>query len=263
MDRQGTDMRRSAGAGRTDLHGRCVVITRPVGCAGALVRSVRAGGGVPIVLPGLALRAAPDADVARAALLAALGDDCVLFTSPAAVHFAVRLAPLRTHANILAVGQGTARALVRHGLREVLLPARQDSEGVLGLPALAEVRDRRVALVGAAGGRGLLQAELAGRGALVRQVHVYRRVPARLDRRHFDVLSRLPRSACVLLSSAEALHNLRGQLPAPALARWLTATAVVSSERLAAVAREAGFARVRVAASALPADLLAGVQGLA
>ena len=114
-----------------------------------------------------------------------------------------------------------------------------------------------------AGGRGLLQAELAGRGALVRQVHVYRRVPARLDRRHFDVLSRLPRSACVLLSSAEALHNLRGQLPAPALARWLTATAVVSSERLAAVAREAGFARVRVAASALPADLLAGVQGLA
>jgi len=91
---------------------------------------------------------------------------------------------------------------------------------------------------------------------------VYRRMPARLDRRHFAALSRLSRSACVLLSSTEALHNLRGQLPAPALAHWLAATAVVSSERLAVVAREAGFARVHVAASALSADLLAGALAL-
>src|SRR6185312_11386606 len=145
MDRQGTDMRRSAKAGRPGLHGRCVVITRPVGCAAALVRDVRAAGGLPIVLPGLALRAVPDAAAARAALLAALGDDFVLFTSPAAVRFAARLAPLRTHASVLAVGQGTARALARHGVREPLLPSRQDSEGVLGLPALAAVRGRHVA----------------------------------------------------------------------------------------------------------------------
>jgi len=256
-------MRRSAETGRPRLHGRCVVLTRPVGGAGALVRSVRAAGGVPIVVPGLALRAVPDAAVAHAALLAALGDDCVLFTSPAAVRFAARLAPLRTRAKVLAVGQGTARALARHGLREVLLPSRQDSEGVLALPALAAVRGRRVALVGAAGGRGMLQAELAARGALLREVHVYRRMPARLDRRHFAALSRLPRSACVLLSSTEALRNLRGQLPAPALAPWLAATAVVSSGRLAVAAREAGFTRVRVVASALSADLLAGALALA
>lgn len=263
MDRQGTDMRRSAKAGRPGLHGRCVVITRPVGCADALVRGVHAAGGVPIVLPGLALRAVPDAAAARAALLAALDDDCLLFTSPAAVCFAARLALLRTRAEVLAVGQGTARALARRGLREALRPSRQDSEGVLGLPALADVRGRRVALVGAAGGRGVLQTELVARGALLREVHVYRRTPARLDRRHFAALSRLPRSACVLLSSAEALRNLRGQLPAPALARWLAATAVVSSDRLAATAREAGFARVHVAASALSADLLGGALALA
>lgn len=256
-------MRAAAAAGHPGLRGRCVVITRPVGCAAALVRDVRAAGGLPIVLPGLALRAVPDAAVARAALLAALGDDFVLFTSPAAVRFAARLAPLRTRASVLAVGQGTARALVRHGVREPLLPSRQDSEGVLGLPALAAVRGRHVALVGAAGGRGVLQAELAARGALLREVHVYRREPARLDRRHFTALSRLPRSACVLLSSTEALRNLGGQLPAPALARWLAATAVVSSGRLAAAAREVGFGRVHVAASALPADLLAGALALA
>lgn len=256
-------MRGAAAAGHPGLRGRCVVITRPVGSAAALVRGVRAAGGVPIVLPGLALRAVADAAAARAALLAALGGDCVLFTSPAAVRFAARLAPLRTRATVLAVGQGTARALARHGVREPLLPSRQDSEGVLGLPALAAVRGRHVALVGAAGGRGVLQAELVARGALLREVHVYRRGPARLDRRHFAALSRLPRSACVLLSSTEALRNLRSQLPAQALAGWLAATAVVSSGRLAVAAREAGFGRVHVAASALSADLLAGALALA
>lgn len=244
------------------LRGRRVVITRPVGCAGALPRGVRAAGGVPVLLPGMALRAAPDAAAARIALLAALGDDVIVVTSPAAVRFAAKLAPLHTHAEVLAVGQGTALALRRHALDVPLVPSRQDSEGLLRHPALAAISGRRVALVGAPGGRGMLRRELAARGALLREVHVYRRVPARLDRRHVDALLGLPQSACVLLSSAEALHNLCDQLPQPALARWLAATAVVSSERLAKAARAAGFAHVVRAASALPADLLAGAQTL-
>jgi uroporphyrinogen-III synthase len=245
------------------LHGRCVVITRPVGSATALVRRVRAAGGVPVLLPGLALRGAPDASLARAALHAALGDDLLVFTSPAAVRFAARLAPLRTSAGVFAVGQGTARVLRRHGVAAPLVPRRQDSEGLLGHPALANVRGRRVALIGAPGGRGVLRQELAARGAHLREVQVYRRVPARLDRRHLAALAGLPASACVLLSSAEALHNLCQQLPPPALARWLAAIAVVSSGRLAAAAHAAGFARVELAASALSGDLLDAALRLA
>jgi len=246
----------------SSLHGRCVVITRPAGSAAALARAVRAAGGVPVALPGMALRGAPDAVASRVALLAALGDDVVLFTSPAAVRFAARLAPLRTRAQVLAVGAGTARVLRRHSVSTPLVPSRQDSEGLLRLPALAEVRGRRVALVGAPGGRDLLRRELASRGATLREVHVYRRVPARLDRRHFDALAHLPQSACVLLSSAEALRNLQQQLPRIALDRWLATTAVASSERLAEAALAAGFARVVRAASALAADLLAAAQNL-
>lgn len=253
-------MRRASTGQAAGLHGRCVVITRPVGCAGALLRGVRAGGGVPVLLPGMALRGAPDATAARSALRAALGDEVILFTSPAAVRYAARLAPLRTRAQVLAVGQGTARALRRHALHVPLLPSRPDSEGLLRLPALAALRGRRVALVGAPGGRGMLQRELLARGALLREVHVYRRVPARLDRRHVGAVLGLPRSARTLLSSAEALHNLEHQLPRPALERWLATTAVVSSERLAEAARAVGFARVVQAASALPADLLAAAQ---
>ena len=241
---------------RDALRGRVLVITRPVGTAGGLSRRVRALGGVAVSLPGLALRAPEDPPAARARLREALADELVIFTSPAAVRHAATLTALRTRAIVLAVGQGTARALRRHGVRGVQSPGEQDSEGLLALPALQDVRGRPVALVGAPGGRGVLRRELAARGARLREVHVYRRVAPRLDRRHVDALRVLPRSARVLLSSAEALHNLCCLLPAPELAHLLGATAVVSSERLAAAAHAAGFRRIVQAASALAGDML-------
>ncbi len=239
-----------------NLHGRIVVITRPAGTAAALARRVRALGGVPLLLPGLALRPAADAAAARDALHLALCDELLVFTSPAAVRYAAALLPLRTAATVLAVGRGTALALRRHGVAEPLAPRQQDSEGLLEHPALAELHGRRVALIGAPGGRGVLREQLAARGAQLRELHVYRRVPPRLDRRHVDALLRLPTSAQVLLSSAEALHNLQQTLPLPAWTRLCAATAVVSSERLATAARSAGFTHIVIAASAFSADLL-------
>jgi uroporphyrinogen-III synthase len=239
------------------LRGRVVVITRPAGTAAALSRRVRAEGGVPLLLPGMALRRVADEAAARNGLHAALADDVLIFSSPAAVRFAVALAPLRTSATVLAVGQGTARALRRHGIQTPLAPARQDSEGLLDHPALQGLQGRRIALIGAPGGRGVLREQLVARGAELRELHVYQRVAPRLDRRHVEPLLQLQPSALVLLSSAEALDNLCGILSPASLTRLLAATAVVSSERLAQAARAAGFARIELAASALSADLLA------
>jgi uroporphyrinogen-III synthase len=238
------------------MRGRIVVITRPAGTATALARRVRVGGGVPLLLPGLALRRVADDASAREGLQAALAEDVLIFSSPAAVRFAAALGSLRTLATVLAVGQGTARALRRHGIHAPLAPARQDSEGVLDHPALDELHGRHIALIGAPGGRGLLREQLLARGAQLRELHVYQRVAPRLDRRHVEALLQLPASALVLLSSAEALHNLCRILPPTALARLFAATAIVSSERLASAARAAGFARIELAASALSADLL-------
>jgi uroporphyrinogen-III synthase len=242
---------------QTALRGRVLVVTRPVGTAAALSRRVRALGGTALSLPGLALRGADDAAARRVQLRAALGDELVIFTSPAAVRHAAALARLRTRATVLAVGQGTARALRRHGVKAPLCPDQQDSEGLLAPPLLQSLRHRRVALVGAPGGRGTLRRELAARGAYLREVQVYRRAPPRLDRRHLTALQSLPRSARVLLSSQEALHNLCSLLPPPALARLCAATAVVSSDRLATAAGAAGFRRIVQAASALAEDMLA------
>lgn len=238
------------------LNGRSVVITRPSGTAAVFARQVRALGGVPILLPGMRLCRVDDEGAARDALRAALGDEWVIFTSPAAVRHAAVLAPLQTAATVLAVGQGTARALRRHGVEMVQAPQRQDSEGLLGHAALQAIDGRRVALIGAAGGRGLLRTQLAARGAQLREVHVYRRAPPRLDRRHIDSMQTLPSSALVLWSSVEALTGLRERLPSSAWTALSAATAVVSSERLAAAASAAGFRRIVRAASALSAELL-------
>lgn len=249
-------MQRQAPVDNAGLCGRVVVITRPVGTAAALARRVRGLGGVPFLLPGLTLRGAADETAARKGLQAALRGDVLVFTSPAAVRFAAALVPLQTTVTVLAVGQGTARALRRHGVSMPLTPPRQDSEGLLEHPALQDLRGRCVGLIGAAGGRGLLRERITARGARLHELHVYQRVAPRLDRRHVDALLQLPPSAQVLLSSAEALHNLHRLLPAGAWARLCAATAVVSSERLATVACDSGFSRIVLATSALSADLL-------
>lgn len=238
-----------------DLRGRVVVITRPAGTAAALVRRVRAMGGLPLRLPGMSLRGSGDPTVGSA-LRAGLASDVLIFASPAAVRFAAALTPLHTSACVLAVGAGTARALRRHGVASPLAPARQDSEGVLAHPALAEVRGRSVCLIGAPGGRGLLREQLLLRGAHLREVHVYRRVPPRLDRRHLAQVLALPSTALLLLSSAEALQHLQQSLPADAWAQLQQACLVVSSERLAELAAAAGFRHSVRAASAGSAAML-------
>ena len=234
------------------LAGATIVLTRPAGSASAFARCARRLGASALALPGLSLSVAPDVDVARTALRAASGCDDWIFISPAAVRFAFRIAPdLKPGAaRVFAVGAGTRRALGRYGLDALVPTTTSDSEGLLALPSLGAVRGRRIALVGAPGGRDLIAPELRRRGAPVEAIHVYHRAPPRLTRRHFDALDRAPEPWITLLSSGEALLNLVTLLPPDLLARLRRQALVVSSARLAALAREHAFTRITVAESA-------------
>ncbi len=137
------------------------------------------------ILPLSTLRlAALDAGVALAAALAC---DLIVFTSPASVRFAARQPPLRSRPGQrwLAVGAGTAAALRRSGVRDVVAPdGRADSESLLALPALEHVAGRDIGLITAPGGRGVIAETLAHRGARLHLAPVYRReaAPPRRDR---------------------------------------------------------------------------------
>ncbi|HET6913580.1 MAG TPA: uroporphyrinogen-III synthase [Rhodanobacteraceae bacterium] len=241
------------------LAGARVAITRPVGAGAALRSRVRALGGIALPLPGSSLRAMDDARASRAALREALASDVLIFTSPAAVRFAARLSPLRTHAAIVVPGAGTSAALRRIAQLETVIPPRTDSEGMLALPEVQQARGKRIGIVGAPGGRGLLQSELERRGARIAQAYVYERVPPRLDRRHLKGLLHQRGPLYVPLSSNEALQNLLMALPIDAKRALLAGTAVASSERLLQAARKAGFARVLRAESANDTDLIAAI----
>lgn len=241
------------------LKGTRVAITRPAGAGTAMMRRVRAFGGGALSLPGSSLHAIDNAKMARASLRAALTCDVLIFSSPAAVRFAARLSPLRTRAAILAPGRGTASALRRAGCDRAIVPARADSEGLLALPILQRVRGKRIGIVGAPGGRGVLEGELATCGAKILHAHVYQRVPARLDRRHARALLRTRAPLYVPLSSVETIGNLLASLPDAARCALLAGTAIVSSDRLRRAARTAGFARALRARSASDADLIEAV----
>jgi uroporphyrinogen-III synthase len=241
------------------LAGATLVITRPAGTSAAFAARARALGGDTLAVPGLSLREAADAPTARAALQAARGAHTWIFTSPAAVRFAFRLVPdlaIAPPARALCVGSGTARALALRGIPAIAPRASSDSEGLLALPELADVRGRRIALVCAPGGRDAIAAELQRHGALVEAIHVYQRKPPRLTRHHFEALAHASDPLITLLSSGTALTNLVALLPAPLLTRLRHQTLVVSSARLAALARGHGFEDILEAASALPHDLL-------
>jgi uroporphyrinogen-III synthase len=147
--------------------------------------------------------------------------------------------------------------LQRRGIRNVAWPrARQDSEGLLALPELKKSRGCRVALIGAPGGRELLAHTLRARRARLTCIEVYRREAPRYSARQLTALEQAPEPWLLLVSSAEALANLRAALPLHLFARLAAGEIVVSSERLAKLARASLFANVHVAASPAPADLL-------
>lgn len=206
-------------------------------------------------------RLEPREDAAtRSALAEALAAPVVVFTSPAAVRAAARLAPLPAAASArwLAVGEGSARALRRAGVAQVIQPTRMDSEGLLALPALAEAS--RVGLVTAPGGRGLLAKALAERGAAVVRANVYERVPLQLAPATLRRLQALTGPSVLAVSSGEALARVLEQLPPELLARWQAQPVVAASDRLAAQAAAHGFRRIVQAEGPRPAQLLAAAR---
>ena len=243
---------------RQTLRACYVISLRPVGQHEAMRRAAAAHGARVLALSPWRIEARRDAGT-RAALRAALDADVVLFTSPAAARAAASLRRLRPRAGQawVAVGAGTARALRRAGVAGVVAPRRMDSEGVLALPELASVRGRRVALVTAPGGRGLIAATLARRGAQVLRADVYERVPVSPSPQAMARLRDLRAPAFLALGSGEALQRVLDALPDALHAPLRRARVVAASERLARQARALGFDDVIVASDAQPRSLLA------
>jgi uroporphyrinogen-III synthase len=161
------------------LHGLGVLVTRPEQQAMPLCRLLETEGASTLRLPVIDIKSTGDSR-GLAARLGALEDfDVIMFTSANAVRFGAPLLGQKRELTLVAIGPATARALNQAGYRVDGQPSGQfDSENLLNHPRLEHIAGRRVLIVKGVAGRGLLEQELARRGAQVVTADVYQRVPA-------------------------------------------------------------------------------------
>lgn len=233
------------------LAGRLIAVTRPAGQAASLCDAIRAAGGEALLFPVLAIAAVED-DGALAATIDRLDDfDLAFFVSPNAVEHA--LAAVRDRRSwpsrlaVATVGKGSERALAQVGFAHVIAPARGfDSESVLALPEFAEsaMRGKRILIFRGDGGRDLLADVLRERGAEVVHVTCYRRYRPALDPAILLAPAARGELDALLLTSSEGVRNLAAMLGEADCERLHAVPVFAPHPRIAAHAREAGFATV-------------------
>lgn len=233
------------------LAGRGILVTRPAAQAQGLCEAIQTRGGEPLLFPLIEIHPpedpAPLADVA-----ARLADfDIAFFVSANAVERALPVLRAHgawpTHLRVATVGKGSEAALRRWGFIDVIAPESGfDSEAVIALPAFAAeaVTGRRIVIFRGNGGRELLGEALRARGARVEHITCYRRsAPASGAARPLAWLEGGALHA-VTLTSSEAVQHFVALLGESGLARFREVPVFASHPRIAAFAREAGFARV-------------------
>ncbi len=246
------------------LAGIGVLVTRPAHQAGPLTTLIEAAGGRVVVFPTLAI--APPADpVALGAVIENLATyDIAVFVSPNAVTHAlaaierVRGAGVPRRLRVAAVGEATAQRLQRSHIDVHISPVgRYDSEALLALASMRDVRGKRIVIFRGDEGRPLLGDTLTSRGAHVDYALCYRRVAPRRD--PAPVIDAFAQGLIdvVTVTSVVIVRNLFTML-AEAGREYLVATPFVAiSDRVALACEELGCRhRPRVARAATDAGML-------
>ena len=237
------------------LAGLGVLVTRPEPDGEALARRLADAGATVWRLPALDIEPiAPDENVLNRAR-ASLDSGLFVFVSRNAVRFGLPALGGRP-ARALAVGPSTAEELASADVPVLAESAGYDSESLLRLGLLAEPLDEEIWIVRGDGGRALLGDTLAGRGATVTYLEVYRRSPPDPDPAVLaDVLSAWQHGGigAVTATSVEIVDNLRNLLGSQ-YADLLSGTPLVTaSERVVKRAAETGHRAESIIADA-PGD---------
>lgn len=239
-----------------------VVVTRPRPDHLELIRRIEARGLQALHSPAFSLEAL-DATHCRKVFEDCGPFDRLVVTSPMAAR--VLIAHLDPEVfrglDLLVPGKGTASVLARVGLRAFFPNRGGTSEDLLQMQLLREVQGVRIGICAASGGRALLGRELLRRGAQVRRLEIYRRIPVEPAPELLQAL-RLGAQLIVMLSSLNAFEQLTFRLNPDARAQWLGALFIVSSARLESACRAAGAADVRRAQGAGDDAMIAGLTAV-
>ena len=244
---------------RGPLGGAGILVTRPAREAAGTAQRIAALGGEPFIFPAIVILPPLDTKGLERAHAALAKYDGAIFVSANAVEYGApdsRRWP--STLTPFAPGPGTAQAVADAGIPGTRIPSTSfDSEGLLALPELADVRGKRFIVFRGDGGREQLGDTLRARGADVDYIACYRRAKPRGGTEGLADLFRERRIHAVTLTSSEGLDNLWEIVPEPLRAAWRACPTFVPHERIAARARELGLPTVETGAG--DAGLLAGL----
>lgn len=232
------------------LSGWTLVSLRPRSQHTAVRRAARELGARVIAASAYALAALPD----NGALKKVLDCPVRIASSPNAVRFAAMHSPLPGH--WLAIGSATAGALLRAGAGSVQIPEPQTADGLLNLDLLRSVRGRRIGLLTAPDGRGLLESALPERGARLVIAHSYHRRPVNLSAATRQRIVAAGPATAMLVTSQRAFERFFAQFDGASQQTLKSRICIASSRRLLEYLQALGFARVLLSRSTLPRDAL-------
>ena len=240
------------------LAGVGVIVTRPARQAAGFARKLAALDAAPIVFPAIVILPPADRTALDRAHASLSEYAAAVFVSANAVEYgAPDAARWPRQVPAFAPGPGTAEALADVGILNVRIPlTTYDSEGLLALSQLADVRGRRIAIFRGEGGREILGTTLAERGAQVDYVECYRRAAPASGAGLAEVL-REERAHALTLTSSEGADNLWAVLDAGARERLARLPTFAPHPRIAGRARDLGLTAIETGGG--DAGLIAGL----
>ena len=228
------------------LFGKRILVTREAEKARETARLIEARGAIPVVFPTIEIVAPADVGPLEEAFQRLAEFDWVVVSSRTGVavllDVARRMGAGLAGPRFAAVGQVTAAELRQAGAGEVLVPRRQDADGLLSAMLDAGAAVAHVLVLRAEKGREVLVDGLVAAGARVEPVVAYRTVTRTCDGLEIRSLLQGPAvDAAVFLSPSafEAFLSIAGEGPAR---RFLAPARLLAvGPTTAAAMRRAGF----------------------
>jgi uroporphyrinogen-III synthase len=237
------------------LNNKRILITRPKHQAGHLCDLVSKAGGYNILFPTIKIQSVLNSEVLSSCFKNINKYDFVIFVSRNAVKIVfenyINQFDLIKKVQLLAIGSGTAAALVERNMTDILHAGVQaDSESLLQLPELQSeyVSHKKILIVRGVGGRELLADKLKERQALVDYAEVYERCLPEYEIQECHEIWQNSKPDAVIVSSNEGLINLLKLTLESDQKQLFNLPLVVMSARTVDLAKELGFvAKIGVA----------------
>jgi len=237
------------------LKGLHVAVTRPIDQAESLCEAIQRHGGDAISFPLLAISPLDDYHKFENVITDLERADWAIFISTNAVNQSLprilkKFGCIPENLKFAAIGHQTAKELSLYGIHQVLIPhTRFDSETLLALAEMQDVKNKNIIIFRGVGGREVLADTLKSRGANVTFAESYHRVNPQADTQPLSNKWQQGHLNAVIVTSSEAMRNLLGLASE---SEWLRhVTLCVNHARIAELPLQLGF---KVLVTDVPGD---------